>query len=439
MFEHSANGKTYQVVVHTRPCFGWRAAVLIEQSEVLENSVKTRNEILLLGLSLGLVMLVCLFFLARSMTRPITLLVSASGRIAEGDFSALPDCAGFSGEMLELHGSLKQMNANLAALIEDAKGKAQEAERQSDLARQAVGDAEAARRQAETAKREGMLQAAGQLESIVLQTKEAVEALSGHVLRAVQGASMQSKYAGDTVTAMNQMNATTLGVARNSAHASDSAGETTKKAGQGADMVSSLKNAIAEVERRTELLTRVINDLGAKAQGISTIMTVITDIADQTNLLALNAAIEAARAGEAGRGFAVVADEVRKLAEKTMTATKEVGASVDAIQKGTQESVSGMEEAAHSVQQSTEIATMAQGALREIVALSQATADQIRSIAAAGEEQSATSEAISKGTQEIDHIASDTSKSMGDAEQTLASLDKLAKNLEKLIMDMKSA
>jgi methyl-accepting chemotaxis protein len=439
VFEHTADGKVSEVIAHTNPSFGWRTAVLIERSEVLASSVDTRNAILMLGLGLGILMLGCVFFLARSLTRPITLLVGASGRIAEGDFAALPDSAGFTGEMLELHGSLKRMTGNLSVLIEDAKVKTQEAESHSRLAQQAAGEAEAARRHAETAKREGMFQAAGRLESIVYQTKEAASVLSAHVQRAVEGASMQSKYVGETAAAMSQLNATAIDVARSSLQASDSAGVTTKKADEGAGMVSSLKNAIAEVDRRTETLKRAINDLGTQAQGINQIMTVITDIADQTNLLALNAAIEAARAGEAGRGFAVVADEVRKLAEKTMTATKEVGASVESIQKGTKESADGMEEAARSVQRSTEIATTAQGSLREIVSLSQATADQIKSIAAAGEAQSATSREISKSTDEINHIASETALTMRAAEQAVSGLNELAENLESLIVEMKNS
>ncbi len=438
-FEYSAGGKTYLVLPHTASEFGWRVAVLIDKVEVMAQSTSTLINILMLGLGLMLVLLVAVFFLSKSLTRPLILLADASERIADGDFKALPDAARFKGELAGLHSALKRMIANLSSLIADAQTKTEEAENQSRLAKQAKDDAEAASHRAEQAKREGMLQAAAQLESIVHQTKEAADALSRNTKRAVRGADLQSSHAEKTAAAMSEMNSTALEVARNSAQASGTANSTTGKATDGAGTVSSLKAAIGEVDRKTALLKQVINDLGVQAQGINQIMTVITDIADQTNLLALNAAIEAARAGEAGRGFAVVADEVRKLAEKTMTATKEVGTAVQAIQKGTAESVAGMEEASASVQKSTQRATEAEEALREIVDLSKATADEIHSIATAGEEQSATSEAVRDGMGEITRIASETVSTMQEAEAAVADLNKLAHKLEQLIADMKKS
>ena len=332
-FEYTSNGKTYWVQTHTTPSFGWRAAVFIEQEEVLAKSVEARNKIIKLGLGLGFLMLLAVFFLSRSMTRPITMLVGASGRIAEGDFNALPNGSSFSGEMRELHGSLERMVNNLSTLVEDAETKTREAENQSHL-----------------------------------------------------------------------LNTIAQDVARNSTEASDSAAATTKKAEQGANMVSLLKNAITDVEQKTEILKCAINDLGEQAQGINRIMAVISSIANQTNLLALNAAVEAARAGEAGLGFAVVAEEVRNLAEKTRSATQEVGSSVDAIQKGTKESVAGMEETASSVQQSMELVATAQEALGEIVSLTQTTAEQIISIAKFAEDGLASSQkSVTRKTPQLSH------------------------------------
>jgi methyl-accepting chemotaxis protein len=128
LLEFTLNGKVYQVLAHPNKDFGWHTAMLIEKDEMLEGSVTTRNNILLLGLVLGLLMLAAVFFLSRSLTRPITLLVDASGHIAEGDFTALPDSGVFSGELLALHGSLKKMITNLSAMIADTKAKAEEAE-----------------------------------------------------------------------------------------------------------------------------------------------------------------------------------------------------------------------------------------------------------------------------------------------------------------------
>ncbi len=120
---------------------------------------------------------------------------------------------------------------------------------------------------------------------------------------------------------------------KNAAQAAESADNARTQAEKGAKIVDEAVSAINEINVLTEKLKANMDVLKEKADGISQVMTVISDIADQTNLLALNAAIEAARAGEAGRGFAVVADEVRKLAEKTMNATKEVGDAINEIQE----------------------------------------------------------------------------------------------------------
>jgi methyl-accepting chemotaxis protein len=164
---------------------------------------------------------------------------------------------------------------------------------------------------------------------------------------------------------------------------------------------------------------------------------VISDIADQTNLLALNAAIEAARAGEAGRGFAVVADEVRKLAEKTMTSTSDVGRSVSGIQKSVTESISQVEKAVDLIQTATVEATRSGEMLSEIVNMADGTADQVRTIATASEEQSATCEEINRAVSEINTIANQTSSAMQAANTAVSGMADQIHAMNVLITNMK--
>ena len=166
-------------------------------------------------------------------------------------------------------------------------------------------------------------------------------------------------------------------------------------------------------------------------------MTVISDIADQTNLLALNAAIEAARAGEAGRGFAVVADEVRKLAEKTMTATHEVGDSIKAIQRSAVTNIDEMGKAAQNISEATELANQSGATLAEIVRMASTSSSVVTSIATAAEEQSSTSEEINRALEEISRVVSDTSESMIHSSSAVQDLSRTAAELRHIMEGLK--
>ncbi|WP_045210873.1 methyl-accepting chemotaxis protein [Desulfonatronovibrio magnus] len=261
----------------------------------------------------------------------------------------------------------------------------------------------------------------------------AAEELSAQVEQSSRGAEEQKERASETATAMEEMNATVLEVAKNASSAAQGSDQAQQKARKGSQVVTQAVTAINQVHEQTGKMKADLDDLGRQAEQIGKIMTVIEDIADQTNLLALNAAIEAARAGEAGRGFAVVADEVRKLAEKTMNATKEVGQSISTIQEGTKANIEGMDKAAQLVEEATSLANESGDVLSEIVGLVEEAADQVRSIATATEEQSAASEEVNRSIDDINRISAETSDVMNQSAQAIGDLARLATELQNLI------
>jgi len=335
-------------------------------------------------------------------------------------------------------GAMKQMVATLKGKIAEADQKSLEAAEQARLAGIATDEANEAKARAERAKAEGMMQAAIQLEKVVEVVSSASEELSAQIEQSSRGTEVQSQRVGETATAMEEMNATVLEVAKNASQAAESSGTARSKALDGAKVVAQVVAGINTMKNVSMTMKEDMGVLGKQAEGIGQIINVINDIADQTNLLALNAAIEAARAGDAGRGFAVVADEVRKLAEKTMTATKEVGEAISGIQHGTKKNLDNVDRAVVTVENATELAGKSGEALQEIVHLVEVSTDQVRSIATASEEQAAASEEINKSIEDINRISGETASAMNQSAQAVGELANQAGNLRQLIEKMKS-
>ncbi|MDL2267449.1 methyl-accepting chemotaxis protein [Desulfovibrio sp. OttesenSCG-928-G15] len=251
-----------------------------------------------------------------------------------------------------------------------------------------------------------------------------------HQTNSIQGAAaQQSKLMGETQRAIQQMNETVMDIARNAGDASASAGESQHRAAEGEKIVHEAMEAIDSVRNLASALHASLSQLGVHAESIGQVMNVISDIADQTNLLALNAAIEAARAGEAGRGFAVVADEVRKLAEKSMGATQEVRKATQDIQQGADDNISNMDKVSQAVENATELSKRSGEVLGQIVGLVSQTTAQITSIAAAAEEQSASSEEIARSVNQVTDISEKTVRETTESAQAVNELATLAREL----------
>ncbi|MYL82055.1 PAS domain-containing protein [Desulfovibrio aerotolerans] len=267
----------------------------------------------------------------------------------------------------------------------------------------------------------------------------AAEELSAQIEQSSLGATEQSDRVQSTVAAVEQMNATILEVAKNASSTAQHAGEAQEMARKGALLAGEVVSAVDTVREQAVSLKDTMSGLGQRAQGIGTVMSVISDIADQTNLLALNAAIEAARAGEAGRGFAVVADEVRKLAEKTMVATREVGQAIAGIQQGTAQTVAMVDGAVASVEEATGLARRSGEALADIVSVVATAGDQVRAIATAAEEQSATVEEISQAVASINRIATETVDAMIQSATAVTDLADQAQGLSTLVAEIQGS
>lgn len=229
------------------------------------------------------------------------------------------------------------------------------------------------------------------------------------------------------------MTSTILDTSKNAVKAAEfskKTGETARKGGDVVKQTVSGMNRVAEVVHSAALTVR---ELGKNSDQIGEIIKVIDDIADQTNLLALNAAIEAARAGEQGRGFAVVADEVRKLAERTTKATKEIASMIKQIQSDTGNAVHSIESGTKEVEAGKESANKAIEALTEIIESTDKTIDVVNQVAAASEEQSAAAEEIRHSIDGISNVTMQSAAGIQQIAGTAEDLRNLTNNLETLV------
>lgn len=238
-------------------------------------------------------------------------------------------------------------------------------------------------------------------------------------------------------SASQSMDQTSGSIAQNCLTVADMSNRASDNARSGTEVVKQALDGMERIASRFNDAAKTVESLGTRSEQIGQIIGVIEDIADQTNLLALNAAIEAARAGEQGRGFAVVADEVRALAERTTRATREIGVMIKAIQSETKTAVTAMDESVSEVEHGTELSVKSGQALEQILAQINEVTMQVNQVATAAEEQTATTKDITSNIQAIMSVIDQTVQGTSKAASSSSILSLEAEELQKLVGQFK--
>ncbi|NDV22234.1 methyl-accepting chemotaxis protein [Desulfovibrio sp. JC022] len=435
----SLDGKSYEGSLYIIEGLNWKVWTYEELDVINQDSTANLQQNAIVAVLALILAALMLNFLASSLIfKPLGKGVEFAAAVAGGDLDKTLDVQQ-NDEVGVLAEALRTMVGKLKDMIRDTEEKSALAEQEAERARKAMAEAEEAREQADRATREGILQAASQIEGVVDRIASGTEELAAQADEINNSTEVQRERMTETATSMEQMNASVLEVARNSGDAASNAMSTQEAADKGTNLVNKVIESVSNVQQQTQAMKADLTSLGEQADSIGAIMDVINDIADQTNLLALNAAIEAARAGEAGRGFAVVADEVRKLAEKTIGATQQVGESISSIQAAARKNIKSMDHAAGSVDETTELAANSGEVLENILNYAQENAEQVQSIATAAEEQSAASEEINQAVEEVSRISAETSESMAQSAIAIEELAEMTSELSKIVDQLKQS
>ncbi|MCL2344702.1 MAG: methyl-accepting chemotaxis protein [Desulfobulbus sp.] len=396
LFPKPGETEEYQKIAAftSMPAWNWVIASSIYVDELKVQTHAVRNRLILGAVALCILLCVTVFFSSRRwVTRPLMEAVEAMRRIASGDLTV----------------SVEQRSGDEVGQLLEATNKMTR-----DM-RATLSDIHAA--------------------SFRLAEKSAE--LSGSATQVATQSGRQSDAAAAMASSIEEINANIVNVSENANHANSVSEESGHVSSQGAEVIGQAVASMTRIAETVRAASSAVTTLGQESKAISAIVSVIREIAEQTNLLALNAAIEAARAGEQGRGFAVVADEVRKLAERTSASTQEIATLIGRIQAGTEGAVTSMDSGVHQVEEGMVYAENAGASIANIRDSASQVNAAVTSISHAIGEQTTAIAEIARNVEKIASMSDDSSVMAKQSAEHAAELEKLAESLRTRVAGFK--
>lgn len=360
-----------------------------------------------------------------AIVEPINETSDVLAKLADNDLTFMVE-GDYQGDLAKIKNAVNTVIDSLTKLVSQIKNNADNLATASDQLSRASEQAGQATQQI-AATSQQVAKGASEQSTALQQTSEGIEQLSKAIQQISKGSQTQAQSVERNVEIVNQVSTAVTQVTNNAqvaAEGSQKAGEAARK---GSDMAQQTVQGMEKIKDTMGVASGTVQNLGEQSNEIGKIVATIDDIAAQTNLLALNAAIEAARAGEQGRGFAVVADEVRKLAERSSAATKEIADLISNIQKGVEEAVKAMADGNNEVDSGYKLATDAGESLEDILRTVQEVSTEVERISAASEELNALSTEM---VQVTDDVSSVVEENTAATEEMAASADQVTKSVE---------